>query len=520
MYRKRKNLPLKQDNGRPRLLSDQQVASLKDEIEASSVYYSSVDTIKNKFKDYVKMNIKAKGKSTNSIVQLKNSNINRSFKRYMSDIGATKAVAEIGTMARYKAERDVFNAVSLACTNLGMEPLTNKYLTINCDATQFDVGEKNGKVEVLFIGKRSELKGPLKVNPSDSSNDGLAFFIKYYMIITASGSAGPPIFVIQDPRMPEEDIDKYPVPGLGLDSISVGYIVFSHSRVPNKAFYKWLFQEIMVNFVVLIRKQFKTTCTGKVAWLQMDGEVNQITIFSDPAVQESLFNHEIEIGKLPASYTAIGQPCDAGNQFKALKTILKALSEDKYAQNDGLKENIDYAYDEHNKKYNGALRKEKMSYQHIKYGKFGLLKAHYALVTGLKLETIQESFHLTGIFDQITQKCNPETIIRALRLSISEDQVNTILKALPKLSQLMLEHGELKDEDYIACGIQPTIPCGVGKENLVLYQRRALICTNRALIHRENMKRAEKELNSGKNKRGRPPKNVVENNNTKIQKNN
>jgi hypothetical protein len=51
----------------------------------------------------------------------------------------------------------------------------------------------------------------------------------------------------------------------------------------------------------------------------MDSEAIQIEVYSDPEVIQLLQEHNIVIGKGPASTSATTQPCDVGFCFKGMK---------------------------------------------------------------------------------------------------------------------------------------------------------------------------------------------------------
>jgi hypothetical protein len=62
-------------------------------------------------------------------------------------------------------------------------------------------------------------------------------------------------------------------------------------------------------------------------WFQLDGEQVQIECYSHPATVDILRDSNIVVGKLPASTTAVTQPCDAGNCFKSAKCTLKVIND-------------------------------------------------------------------------------------------------------------------------------------------------------------------------------------------------
>ena len=107
------------------------------------------------------------------------------------------------------------------------------------DATQFKVGYACGSNERVLVHNADDNKNSLKTGPDDSKNSGItAYFIKYYLILTASGSASQPVYVVADVDMQNNEIDVYKVPGLGIttDPGNNGFIVYCKSRSCNEAF--------------------------------------------------------------------------------------------------------------------------------------------------------------------------------------------------------------------------------------------------------------------------------------------
>jgi hypothetical protein len=79
------------------------------------------------------------------------------------------------------------------------------------DATQFQVGyDTGGKVQFKYIateGKKKKLEErPLKVLPNKNSAGITAYFIKYYMLMTAAGFAADPVYVLADNKFKNKEI--------------------------------------------------------------------------------------------------------------------------------------------------------------------------------------------------------------------------------------------------------------------------------------------------------------------------
>ena len=177
--------------------------------------------------------------------------------------------AEVGTDARITAEADIRNALSFAAMNSMMSKLTDPALILNADATVFTIGNNSGVKKVKYSGPRPKA---LKTKPrkKDGSNT-LGYGIKYMCLISASGMAADPVFLIADEKMKECDFRAYVVPGLGFNvSKSKGHLTFAKTRVGNLAFFNWFCLNVIVPFVRDIKEQYNLN-SGEVTWLQLDG---------------------------------------------------------------------------------------------------------------------------------------------------------------------------------------------------------------------------------------------------------
>jgi hypothetical protein len=129
-------------------------------------------------------------------------------------IGAKTAKAEEMTSAR---AIDIRNTISYAATNKYMVEMSHPDLILNADATQFTVGQDSkGKVEVKYVKseEHQDYDRPFKVMPkTKDGGGGMAFFIKYYLLMSASGFTADPIFIIAYDNMGPEEIDVYTVDG-------------------------------------------------------------------------------------------------------------------------------------------------------------------------------------------------------------------------------------------------------------------------------------------------------------------
>ena len=135
--------------------------------------------------------------------------------------------------------------------------------------------------------------------------------------------------------MDSNQIDVHEVSGLGIgsDVIAKVYVVFCQTRSANVTFYRWFIEDIFVKFVGDIRARYKLQISEP-AYLCLDKESDQIKPLKETAILELCEDHNIIIGKPPASTTAITQPLDRGSAYKGAKAKKRGLKgpedKDKY----------------------------------------------------------------------------------------------------------------------------------------------------------------------------------------------
>ena len=152
-------------------------------------------------------------------------------------------------MARIIACLSIKNAISFAAMNKLMVTNCKAHLILNSDATQFKVGcDSNQKIIVEYVLGIHGRKMSLKAEPDKQSAGIVAFYIKYYLLMS--------VYVIQNSFMSAGEIDVYEVHGLQTHSgiEGKGYVVFCESRACNLKFYKWYVQTILIPHVNNIRR--------------------------------------------------------------------------------------------------------------------------------------------------------------------------------------------------------------------------------------------------------------------------
>jgi hypothetical protein len=216
----------------------------------------------------------------------------------------------------------------------------NAALIINFDACQFVIsdGMKRKRIYTTKAFKTSKYK-PI----SDTEvGDTMGFAIKFFNICTLSGQ-GPIhlVFLLADPDMDKTAFEYIEVRGLslGVAPQATGYICFCHNRCGNDKFFNWFISNILLRYVLDMRAYYPIDNSNK-AFICCDGEGIQINAFFDQQVLELYDSHDIMVGKLPASTTAITQPSDCYKIFSATKTILTNITTSEAKTYDFMLKNI------------------------------------------------------------------------------------------------------------------------------------------------------------------------------------
>ena len=423
----------------------------------------------------------------------------RTKKRIEDELGIKTGNAEATTNARALATADVRNAVSFAAMNTLMVPLSHPALILNVDGTQFTVGcDSKGKIQVKYVEAPN---GPLKVLPQKSTESGVAYFIKYYLLMGAEGFTSDPVYILADNEMPEEEFAVYEVPGLHAHTgmCGKGYIVLCKTRCCNAAFYNWFNRSILIPFVEATRAHYDLQ-SDTLAWFQLDGEPKQMECYSKSELLDVLEEHNIAVGKPPASTTSTTQPCDVGNCFKAPKTSLKHINTAESPRNTHAVNRIEAVLKQHEDTYG-----HKLPYAHKKMAVEGLLKVQLALQNSMKRDMVCKSFAMCGIYP-----LSASQILNQCKTKIDTAEEERIMKSLDCLVERMKVQGELYEQDFDDFGIM-TGTSGT-KDKLVLYRRRSVILTNKQLYMREVEKRDKSKVAQlpKPKKNARPKKKIIE----------
>ena len=318
VFKYRKNKIVHCSVGRPPFLGSAELANVKKEVSAGIHNISRAEFSNIIQSELISKVTKESGVAACSIRPLSR----RTVTRKIEQMGLKLGYAEQTTDARAVATANKYNAVSVAVAHFLAMPLTNAHIAINADGTSYQTGGAlTDKIQVIYDPEEQKARGgPLKVLPVKGSIL-TAFFIKFYLCMNATGTTAPPIYIIADDNMVAGAIDVHLVPGLGIgtDLRADGYVVFSKTRAVNEEFYRWWFVTIYTKFVIDLRIRFNVDDSVP-SYFTLDGEDTQIKPLQTPTMASLCVEHNIIIGKPPASTTSITQPADAGKVFLSSKT--------------------------------------------------------------------------------------------------------------------------------------------------------------------------------------------------------
>ena len=367
--------------GHPEMLGSLELAKVKAEVSAGIHNMNRDEFTKILQAELVAKVTKETGVAECSIRPISRRTITRKIEKMKLKLG----YAEQTTDARAVATANKYNAVSVAVAHHLMMPLTNAHIAINADGTSYQTGGAlTDKIQVIYDPEEQRARGgPLKVLPVKGSCL-TAYFVKFYLCMNATGTTAPPIYICADDNMEAGTIDVHLVPGLGIgtDLKADGYVVFAKTRSVNEEFYRWWFTTIYVKFVIDLRIRYDIDGTVP-SYFTLDGEDTQIKPLQTPTMAALCEEHNIVIGKPPASTTSITQPCDAGKCFLSSKTKKRNMKSVAEVLEKTMSERLRAMITLHETKIGGKLPSH-----HVKSCIEGLQVVQYILQTTLRRDII------------------------------------------------------------------------------------------------------------------------------------
>ena len=121
-------------------------------------------------------------------------------------------------------------------------------------------------------------------------------------------------------------------------------------------------------------------------WYQLDGEPLQLEVFKRQNILNLLRVQIFIVGKPPAITTEVTQACDAGDGFKAPKTVISTMDDKTVMEQGDLVKTVKDVMNDHHREY-----KTKIAPTHLKAGSIGVVKVLIALQSTITKSIITKS---------------------------------------------------------------------------------------------------------------------------------
>jgi hypothetical protein len=161
-----------------------------------------------------------------------------SFEKFHKKCNSTPRVAQSTTEARYREERDPRNFFTWAVLLFAYCVFLPARLVFNWDATTLSCGNDAVNRQKVYM---KVVPNNIEDYPPAVIEGGLGMYIKKYFFHNSAGHVAPPVYVIADPSMEENEFAAFKIMGLSSTNAvnSYGYIVFCKSRAGHDNFYHW-----------------------------------------------------------------------------------------------------------------------------------------------------------------------------------------------------------------------------------------------------------------------------------------
>lgn len=402
----------------------------------------------------------------------------------LKTIKAHTVKAQEKTNARITAESDPRNAFTMFAMAKAYCEQTPPHLIFNWDATQFVVDSAQDTLHVYIKKENFDLP------PTYEGSGELSFAIKLFHLHNAAGYTAPPVLVIADPNIKEEDFIYRRVEGLShlMHSDAYGYVVFSKTRCGNPKFFKWYFEDVVVPFVQkwkgkIVKNRGNPSDRDVFAFGTCDGEPKQIEVFQTPEVLDILSTNKIYLGKTPASCSAICQSSDVSPFFKACKKRLKSITE-RDLNHALLEDALEDAFKGDHISLSTEVRKKAIRG----------VKMIVATLRGCNSDkVIKMGYEETGQwpldFRRAMSKCTT---------SLTEEELRILEGKVPAVVDLFRRHGRVTEEEMDRLGVLSIELLGdrrkLPKDSRVLHQQRAVIMNSECVVAQYQARMVQKAI--------------------------
>ena len=193
------------------------------------------------------------------------------------------------------------------------------------DATQYRVTKDGIVTTVFYDADRDTYCDP--ITRKEIPDDDIGLGIKVYNQIASHGAAAPLVFHVADENLSKDEfrVQKLESCGHDCNPNSFSWLVTTHSRCGNDAFYNWFILNSMLPFVDDCKKA--SGMKDPTVFYSMDGEEIQMRAYMRDIWQPYFEAMKIVLGKHSASCSAIANSLDAGYIHMGTKKRSKFLDE-------------------------------------------------------------------------------------------------------------------------------------------------------------------------------------------------
>lgn len=469
------DLPIHSAAGRPSLWSHKDQSGIRQDI---------IDLRKDHLtpnRKGLRQLLQARADHTSHVNHTGNRPVSKSsVKRIKEKLQIVPRKVQVISFAREHSGSDprmVYSMVLLANATIKNAPAPHIW---NWDFTQYIVGNR-GDSSTGYIVVDDENHDPVSV-VGDST---LPFAIKWAHMGSAAGESVPLVLMVAINELQPDDWMAAELFGLVAPTCKSrkGYLYFGKDRSGTPDFWRWFLETVALDTIVDCRKDYNLRdALGMLseATVTCDGEQIVMNEIFTNELMELFTDHEVTVGKLPASCSGILQPADRAKTFLASKKRLRSIvEEDLDVSNPVLEANIMQTFKQLEHDYNIDVPSGKK--RCIIYGCLAVMRA---ICDSVKPHVISDGFRVTGQY--------PFSISQMLDQSYADIDVelrDVMNSRLENDLPLFREQGYLTEAQYAASGI-PTNddPTGKPRDERGLHNQRAMLLTHPKTVERRQLK--------------------------------
>ena len=310
--------------------------------------------------------------------------------------------AQKTTKVRFRAENSIYNCIStIFMWYYIIKYVVYQFLVLNYDSTQFEIFCSQSKSVSVVVTEeyRKNAQANRKPISTTETNNSLAYFVKYFSIVSLSGLVYPHyILLLADENLGENDFKYYKVPGLcNVNTMEgFGYLCFTKTRCGNDAFFKWLNKDILIPYIVALRDRFGIS-EDNAAFITCDGEYVQIAPWLTEEMKILLKKYNLLIAKLCASTTAVTQANDAWKLFLRCKANIQHVTNDDILSMNFLYQQLEIAFNKHK-----LISKDILKHKSKENILNGIIRCVITITKSCSSQIIVNSFKKVGIEKDLT----------------------------------------------------------------------------------------------------------------------